>query len=254
MVALATLLACESGERAPGTASGSARPAPPPPGAVSTDATASDLDEHMREHFASIAELQRATARGRLATAKADALWLVDHDEPAKLAAWRPFVTEMRQAALEFMATRDLPSAAAVASRLGRTCSRCHEATSAVVTFAWETPPPDAPNLPAQMKRHEWAAARLWEGLVGPSDTMWRGGAGVLATTRLDVRAASGSATPPRGDVEALAKYVRELATTATGIDDQDARAKLYGELLSTCAGCHALVRPDPVSEPVRDR
>src|SRR5664279_302037 len=53
-----------------------------------------------------------------------------------------------------------------------------------------------------------------------------------------------------KGHVSALAKRVRELATTASKIDDQDAHATTYGELLSTCAGCHALVRPDPVPGP----
>ena len=31
--------------------------------------------------------------------------------------------------------------------------------------------------------------------------------------------------------------------TQAAGLTDQDERRTRYGELLSTCAGCHALVR-----------
>jgi mono/diheme cytochrome c family protein len=54
----------------------------------------------------------------------------------------------------------------------------------------------------------------------------------------------------PRGDVAALAARVRELATKAATLEEQDDRAALYGELLSTCAGCHALVRPAPVPGP----
>jgi mono/diheme cytochrome c family protein len=70
----------------------------------------------------------------------------------------------------------------------------------------------------------------------------------VLATAKLDAQAAAGGA--PRGDVVALAAKVRELARRATKLTDQDARAELYGELLSTCAGCHQLVRPRPVPGP----
>jgi len=223
--------------------------APPTPALVAeADAASADLKEHMREHFATVSDLQRAVAAGRLPQAKADALWLIDHEEPAKLAAWKPYIAELRTAALEVIAAPDLPSAAAITSRLGRACNHCHDATRAVVAFAWEAPPPDGRDLAVQMRRHQWAAARLWEGLVGPSDTMWRGGAAVLATTQLDVASAGDGA--PRGDIAALAKAVRELATTAATVDEPDARAKLYGELLSVCAGCHRLVRPEPVRGP----
>jgi cytochrome c553 len=203
----------------------------------------------MDEHFAAVSDLQRAIARGHLDQAKEDARWIVEHDEPTQLAEWRPFVDDMKQAARAVGAAPDLPSAAALAAQLGRACSRCHEKTSAVVSFGWEVAPADEPGLQPQMKRHQWAAARLWEGLVGPSDDVWREGATVLAATKLDVLATMGSGAP-RGDLPALATRVRELAITAEKTDDGDARAKLYGELLSTCAGCHALVRPNPVPGP----
>ena len=154
----------------------------------------------------------------------------------------------MRRAARELTSARDLPSAGVLAAQLGRACSRCHEAQTAVVTFAWEPAPDDAPALVTQMKRHQWAAARLWEGLVGPSDELWRQGATALSTMRLDTVAASGGTS--RGDVPALAARVRELAIRATTLTEQDGRASLYGELLSTCAGCHTLVRPAAVPDP----
>jgi len=40
-------------------------------------------------------------------------------------------------------------------------------------------------SLQLQMRRHQWAAARLWEGLIGPSNEMWSQGTGFLATTEL---------------------------------------------------------------------
>jgi cytochrome c553 len=243
------LLGCSNkSERAPvgGTGSGSAAA---PADARPIESPAATVKQHMREHFATVSELQRAIARGHFDTAKDHARWIVDHEEVPQLAAWTPFVDEMKQAARAIADAKDLPSAAAVTARLGRACSRCHEATQAVVAFAWEEPPAEAPSLQAQMKRHQWAAAQLWQGLVGPLDDMWHEGAQVLAATQLDAFAATGS-NAPRGDVAALAKRVRELATSANKTDDQDARATIYGELLSTCAGCHALVRPTPVPGP----
>lgn len=223
--------------------SGSAAPVTPPAdAAATTDAT---LVEHMRAHFAAVSDLQRALARGHLEQAQADARWIVEHDEANQIADWALYVADMKLAARDLMVARDVPTAAGLASRLARTCSRCHEQTAAVVAFPWEEPPAAGPDLASQMRRHQWAAAQLWQGLVGPADAVWRHGAETLATTDLDKLAASHQT--PRGDVAALAARVRELAIKAGTLEDQDDRAVLYGELLSTCAGCHALVRPDPV-------
>lgn len=230
----------------PSAGSGSAAP-PVEPAPAKAPPDAPTLKEHMSEHFAAVSELQRAIARGHLDEAKTHARWLVGHDEKL-LAEWQPFVDEMRAAAKDVANAPDLPTAGGLAARLGRACSRCHEARSAVVTFVWAPVPDEAPSLQVQMKRHQWAAARLWEGLVGPSDELWTQGTSVLATAKLDTFAAAGAT--PRGDVAALAAKVRDLAKRATTMTDQDTRQKLYGELLSTCAGCHQLVRPNPVPGP----
>lgn len=230
-----------------GTGGGVARGSGTPSDAAVAGATAdATLKEHMRAHFSAVSDLQRAIARGHLDQARADAQWLVDHDEGV-LAAWKPLVAEMRTAARDVVGAQDLPTAAVLAARLGRACSRCHQEQTATVAFAWSVPPPEAPDLKVQMQRHQWAAARLWEGLVGPSDEMWTQGASVLAETQLDAVAAGGAG---RGDVPALAARVQELAGRAAAETDLDGRARLYGELLSTCAGCHAIVRPKPVPGP----
>lgn len=265
MMVVVAASACHRDERAPASsepvpASGSAPPAVAPPAvappvavdaAVPVDAEAPDaqtLKEHMFEHFSAVSDLQRAIARGHLDEAKRLATWLAEHDEHL-LDGWQPYVDELRTAAREVAAATDLPTAGSVAARLGRACSRCHEARTAIVSFVWEPAPEADATLPTQMKRHQWAAARLWDGLVGPSDVLWREGAEVLATTQLDaVKAAGGDAG--RGDIAALGRRIRELATQATKLTDHDKRAALYGQLLSTCAGCHALVRPKPVPGP----
>lgn len=233
---------------ASGSATVAGARAAPGDAAVIEDAPAdASLKQHMFEHFSAISELQRAIAHGHLDEAKQHAQWLLDHAEPTA-EGWRPYVDEMRAAAGEVARAPDLPMAAALAARLGRACSRCHAARSAVITFAWEPAPDESPDLQVQMKRHQWAAARLWEGLVGPSDEMWIEGTSVLAGAKLDAWAATGGA--PRGDVAALAAKVRQLAARATKITALSDRELLYGELLSTCAGCHQLVRPSPVPGP----
>jgi cytochrome c553 len=228
------------------------QPAPEPPAPVATTPVAPPVDasdpetlkQHMWKHFTAISQLQRAIARGHLDEAKELANWIATHPELPQ-EGWEPYLDQLHGAALEVAGAKDLPTAATLATKLVRACSKCHEARGAIVTFAWELQPEDGPALQVQMKRHQWAAARLWDGLVGPSDELWNEGAGVLATAHLDTLQASGGTT--RGDVTALAAHVRELALRAVKLEDTDARAQLYGELLSTCAGCHQIVRPKPV-------
>ena len=239
-------------------ACGSAKPnepTPPPPDASKTplsDAAAApgpkgpEIKAHMREHFAVVSALQLAIARGQLAEAQGYATWLASHVEP-EVEGWAPYVAGLKTAAQNVAAAKDLPGAAAVAPTLARACAACPQAQGAIVAFTWSEAPEASDELPAQMKRHQWAAARLWDGLVGPSDTLWREGAAVLATTKLDAVGAAGGVA--RGDVGALASNIRQLATKAEALTDQDERAALYGELLSTCAGCHMLVRPQPAKE-----
>lgn len=216
-----------------------APPAPAPK--VPPAETAPDVKAHMRAHFAAVAELELALVRGQLEQARALARWLLEHEEkPAE--GWQPHLDELRAAAREVVAAADVPTAARPTGRLGRACSRCHEARAAVVSFGWSPPPDDEPALRAQMDRHQWAAARLWEGLVGPSDEMWSQGTTVLASTRLDAQVA-----PERADVSTLVARLREQATRAGQTSSGDARGKLFGELLSTCTSCHQLVRPQPV-------
>lgn len=218
----------------PGSLAETGRPPGTPPGA--------ELRQQMLAHFAAVSALARAVVLGQLEEARRQARWLLDHDEPLA-EGWQPFVDEVRAGALAVAEAPDLPTAGAVTARIGRACSRCHEARAAAVGFAWEPEPAEAPTVAAQMQRHQWAAARLWEGLVGPSDEMWAEGSRVMAGTRLDLAKIAPGA--PRGDLAALAGAVRDLAQRAAAVTHHDERSALYGELLATCAGCHVLARDE---------
>lgn len=240
LVALVALGCSNRTEPPPPQPAQPTQPAPAPP-AASPVADASPLQVHMKDHFIVVEALQRELALGRLGDAKQRARWLLEH-EPPEREGWPMFVEDMQTAAEQMIAAPDVPAASVLAARLGRTCSRCHERQNAIVTFAWEPAPSDSPTLVAQMARHQWAAARLWQGVVGPSTEMWDEGAAVLSTLHLDgVEAANAT---QRRDVRKFAAEVRALALRAITTDDDDDRATLYGELLSACAGCHQLVRP----------
>lgn len=210
-------------------------PTTPPP---TPDAA---LKDHMQEHFAAITEIQRAVVRSNLAAAQSAARYLAEHVEHGAIAGWKPYVDALRQAATRVANAKDIPTAGLAAATLGHTCARCHAAHSAIVTFAWEPQPEGDDSLVVQMRRHQWAAARLWEGLVGPSDEMWAEGASALAAANFTKVTAQAKA---RGvEVARFATTVKSLAQKAGAVPEGDARADLYGQLLKACASCHQLTR-----------
>ncbi|HEY5924172.1 MAG TPA: hypothetical protein VIV11_20985 [Kofleriaceae bacterium] len=202
------------------------------------------MRKHMSAHFGAAVELQAAIVHGRLGEARDTARWFATHDMDVPV-TWRPYVDEMRDSAMRITRARDVESAGVQIGRLGRACSACHEAQHARPAFAYTPAPLDDATLEAQMVRHQWAAARLWEGLVGPADQLWDEGARVMATSQLDI-AKSGHAKP-NADVAELAERLREQTMQAIATTDRTARAALFGEMMGTCASCHSIVRPAPV-------
>lgn len=206
----------------------------------------SEIKAHMRDHFAAATDLQRAIITGRLTEARELANWLATHPMPER-EGWAPYLEEMRFAARAIEAAPDVPAAGGQLGRLGRACSACHEAQHAKLSFAASAPPAMGNTLEAQMRRHRWAAERMWEGVIAPSEARWLAGARVLAMTPFDVRRAMHA--KPNADVVELSDRLRNAGRRAGELRDHDARAVFYGEMMATCAGCHSIARPRPVVE-----
>jgi hypothetical protein len=97
------------------------------------------------------------------------------------------------------------------------------------------------PGSTEPMLAHEIATERLWQGVVAPSDAAWLEGAdGLIAAPEID------------SDVKEIAHraaHVRDLARRAKTIPVNE-RAKLFGDLLVTCANCHRQVDIRPFAAP----
>lgn len=198
---------------------------------------------HHRMHvrFEAARRMEEAIARSDLDRARVEARVLAELDEPEALPAWRPHLDGIRGAARRIESAGDPVAAAQLAADLGGRCATCHVAIEARVAFPAEPRPQPGAHLAPQMAGHQWAAARMWEGLIGPSDARWLDGARALTTVPLDTVAQS--VTPSSDiDVDAVAR-IRLYATRALAPAPQAARAELFGKLLATCAHCHALLR-----------
>lgn len=131
--------------------------------------------------------------------------------------------------------------AAAALARIAEECGACHVATGGGPVLRDEPRWADVPGIESRMHRHGWAADRMWEGLVTPSDTAWFVGALELTTTPF---------TPERtpkiiaeAELTGLTDRVHRLgleALRASDAGDRTERAIIYGQLLGTCGRCHA--------------
>jgi hypothetical protein len=209
------------------------------PGSLAASIQAAQARMHAR--FVAARHIQEAIARSDLDRARVEAHDLAKLDEPELLSEWRPYLDNIRDAAHQIELSADVVAAAKLSATLGRRCAQCHEAIAAKITFPKELRPSDDPKLAPQMSSHQWAAARMWEGLIGPSDDRWLAGARTLSTAQLTIVAQSVTPTSEL-DVDDVAR-VRLYATRAVATKAQDARAETFGTLLATCAHCHAVLR-----------
>lgn len=202
---------------------------------------AAAAQRRMHVRFAAASRIQEAIAFSDLERARDEAHQIAALDESEVLLTWQPYFDSVRDAARQVELSRSHVDAARLAAALGQRCANCHVAIGARVTFPVERRPADGPKLAVQMPGHQWAAAQMWYGLIGPSEERWLAGARALATVRLTTVAQS--VTPASElDVDDLAR-IRLYANRALTAKPQDVRAELFGTLLTTCAHCHAVLR-----------
>lgn len=191
---------------------------------------------HMHENYELYGAIERLLVRGRLDETRDLARGMgLAPDEPA-LTAWSKESALVRDRATALAAASSVDEACRRAAKLADACAGCHAETSAMPELRSAPPlPPDRPTVDARMTRHVWAVERLREGVIGGLDETWEAGLDVLAQppatwTALDA------------DRAGLAKQLRGLAEQARkrgGTDERAERARLYGEILVTCAACH---------------
>jgi hypothetical protein len=200
------------------------------------------LKKHMKGHFEAIREIQRAVVHGKLDKAKEKAKWLAEHQAHDTIADWKPHLHSLRASADELSRAENLAMAAGLTARLGDECANCHTTLTAITSFEWNELPNESGDTKIHMKRHQWAADRMWEGLVGPSDDLWSKGAEVLADAPL---AAEKVTDDPKlaGAATKLAEQIHRLGKKALQTDDREERVGLFAELLGTCSTCHSITK-----------
>ncbi len=209
-------------------------------GAAVAGAQEQTLLEHMHEHYDAVVRIQAAVIAGSLEGTREPAQWLVEHPAPDGLPAeWQVHVEAMRDAARDTLDAQDLASAAYATSRLGAACGGCHEANSVTVEFDSVDSPSYDDDSRSHMQRHQWAADRMWEGLIGPSGWAWSRGGNLLFESPLRHESLDDEQIK-------MARRIHQLAANATAVSSLDEKAEIYGEFLANCAACHTAMSQGP--------
>jgi mono/diheme cytochrome c family protein len=224
------LFACRSNPNSPARADGG-----PPELTSARPPESPTLKSRMHEHDKHGTAIRDAITRADLETARREAKILADLRVEGMDPPWRKKLDAMNEAAARVAQAKDLPEAGRDLAALATTCGDCH-ATMGGPAPAVGEPPGDGSNLALRMQRHQWAAARLWDGLVVPSDDAWKAGARVLVDAPLEPE---GIMRNPPPNVVTLSRSVHELAKRAEVVGSAADRGGVYAELVSTCSACH---------------
>ena len=190
---------------------------------------------HMHENFGLMDTMERDLLLGQFDAARDLARAMAQAPEEAGAGAWAKQTARVRERAAAIASAKTIDAALKEDAQLAAACARCHIDTNARPEFArWPAQPPDGPSIEARMLRHLWAAERVREGVLGDAEASWTAGLDVLGAAPLPAVELGPQRT-------ALAKTLQRQAQDARKRTDLDARATAYGDLLSTCAACHAL-------------
>jgi cytochrome c553 len=219
----------------------------PLPARIVADEPLSAVAANMHEHLARISTIKSAVIAGKLQDVRGPANWLAEHETvPGLPGNFAPYVASMRQYARELATTEDLRSAAQAVSNMAKTCGNCHQANKVNLQFGYDQlPREDIEDVVTHMQRHQWATDRMWDGLIGPSDSAWNRGVDML----IDVPLLPSDVTTESerfSEIGDIAGRIHALASMAVEAKSLDSRSELYGEVLGLCAQCHTLLGRGP--------
>ncbi len=207
--------------------------APRPPAEPPRSAQA----EYMRAHFSQALVVHAAVIRGDLAAVAPAARVLADPARDAMPAGAASHVAGMTRGAREAVEATDILAAAQATARMLTACGTCHRALGTMPALATRERPPVG-GVVGHMLDHQIAVDLMLQGLVVPSDSLWRQGTRAMATAPLHPRELPVDSAVRR-ELAPTEARVHRLATEAAQTTDPAARAGFYAQMLAGCADCH---------------
>jgi hypothetical protein len=207
-----------------------ARPAAPAPSQVDP--------EVMRAHYGAALDLHAAVVRGDLPAANAAAAWIAARGGPApQPPASARQVDVIKKAAERIAGAGDIVTAASATASLLSLCGPCHRASGTRPTLALPRPPVVG-GVVGHMLEHQRATEQMLQGLVVPSDTLWKDGARSFAASPLHPTELPVDSSARR-QMMATEERLHRTAAQAVEATESLARTTAYGLILAACADCH---------------
>ena len=199
----------------------------------------SPVQTRMFSHFALAMDLRTFVVNGDLERLRVTAQELSVVEETWGLPPGsEPFVETVHAAARRAAGAGDMAEASGAVADLAMACGDCHLANQTTLGQRFQVA---APLMTDPATRHtnylSWVSRLLWDGVLGPSETMWRTGAGALAGGE-GVPAPRGSYVP-RSEVLRSAETLKNLGVEAVLATDAQARARILSAVWLECAACH---------------
>ncbi len=196
----------------------------------------------MHRQLSRTVSIQTGVVLGDMDRVQDAASWLAAHQERR---AYPPDAdthrAEMRGYAALISQASDLGEVAGRTGQMAAACGSCHQALDAGPRFVLRSGPPEGKGPGARMVRLLWASDRMWEGLVGPSDSAWNAGVEVLDEIWLHGQTTA-SSPQYAASLLGIGGNISEIASAARSALTLEARAEIYGKMLNTCVRCHGTV------------
>jgi cytochrome c553 len=191
----------------------------------------------MHDHFDKLSGVLDAVVQGDLESSRTRASSLQGAVASETYSPrYRDFASDVMQAAQLASEAESIESAAERVANIALACGRCHASQGFNATKSDSSFPSEQPaELSEKMWQHLWAADQLWLGVVGPSNTAWKAGSSALLAAELTSRDIADATEAMR----ILAAKVIQFAKSAEEASDHESRARVLGQFLGTCAGCH---------------
>lgn len=193
----------------------------------------------MFAHFALARDLRAFAVNGDLERIRVTAAELAESEPTWGLPPGSESHREQVHAAAQRAVDAQDPAQAAIAiAELAAACGTCHLANDGSLGERFQVA---APLMDDPSTRHtnylSWVSRLLWDGVVGPSEGMWRTGAGALA---------GGDGVPsPRGThvpeavIQRSSEVLRDLGVEAVTARDTEERVTVLARIWTECADCH---------------
>ncbi len=210
-------------------------------------------DAHMSTHNTMITTARDAVINGKLEAVKEPMTWLAHHPpHPYVPPQADKYFVQMQGAARVAANAHTLSAAATGISTVATICGECHQALELKPAYKEEIPPDDRDGVAWHMARHRWAADRLWEGMIMPSDTLWNLGVAGLQEDALHGEELH-DGEKMSDDEKKVADWLHTLGDMGYDETSTKSRASFFGELMNSCSECHSTMRaiepPTPAPE-----